>query len=387
MGFGLKLAPGIRISASSRGIRAGVGPRAARAHVGSGGVGLSSGIGPLSLFTGTGSRGGSRAQSTSTAGGNSRRDQEIAAVIEADKRLVRWMNLHVEDFPSPTRPIAPTPPLEKKARRKARSGALTAPFKLTAAQRAASAAEAKAVLHQAIRDQTKTRLREQSVLDKEWNRFVSNDPDLVLPRLEAAFEDNDAPAAAVGCEAATAYVVVRWWPLSQLVADRKFARTPSGRPTHHKRSIKERNSCYLTALSSCVLATAKETLAVAPGLDEVSIVAVRGDRDSKRGGTYLSAIAAATVRRKDVSGVAWPTIQPNILLRSLRGTRMMVRERTREIERLPVEHDPNFATGLGAVAEGYGWKLHDPVIGGRFGAWATRAAFALSDTGEDQGRK
>jgi hypothetical protein len=60
-----KVAPGVRIRASSRGISAGVGPRAARVHVGTRGVGVSSGVGPLSAnsrFGGGGRRtsGGAR---------------------------------------------------------------------------------------------------------------------------------------------------------------------------------------------------------------------------------------------------------------------------------------------------------------------------------------
>ena len=51
MGMSFKVAPGVRIRASSRGISAGVGPRAARVHVGTRGVGVSSGVGPVSGYT------------------------------------------------------------------------------------------------------------------------------------------------------------------------------------------------------------------------------------------------------------------------------------------------------------------------------------------------
>ena len=51
MRFSVKVAPGVRLSASGRGLRAHVGPRAARVHVGGGRSGFSSGAGPVSFYT------------------------------------------------------------------------------------------------------------------------------------------------------------------------------------------------------------------------------------------------------------------------------------------------------------------------------------------------
>jgi Protein of unknown function (DUF4236) len=50
MGFSFKVAPGVRIRASNRGLRASVGPRVARVHVGAGRTSMSSGLGPVSLY-------------------------------------------------------------------------------------------------------------------------------------------------------------------------------------------------------------------------------------------------------------------------------------------------------------------------------------------------
>jgi hypothetical protein len=54
MGFSIKLAPGVRVRASNRGLRTSVGPRAARVHMGTGRTGFSSGAGPVSFYTSTG---------------------------------------------------------------------------------------------------------------------------------------------------------------------------------------------------------------------------------------------------------------------------------------------------------------------------------------------
>jgi hypothetical protein len=60
-GFNVKLAPGVRVRASSEGFRTRVGPRAARVHVGGGRTAISSGAGPLIW---SGSVGGKRRRGT-----------------------------------------------------------------------------------------------------------------------------------------------------------------------------------------------------------------------------------------------------------------------------------------------------------------------------------
>jgi hypothetical protein len=64
MGFSLKLAPGVRIRALSRGLCTSVGPRAARVHFGAGRAGVSSGAGPVGFYS---SLGGGRSTSTRRA--------------------------------------------------------------------------------------------------------------------------------------------------------------------------------------------------------------------------------------------------------------------------------------------------------------------------------
>jgi hypothetical protein len=98
MGFGLRIAPGVRISASSRGLRAGVGPRVARVHVGSGRTGFSTGAGPLTYYTG-GGRGGRTAGGSSVAAYErqvraAQRQEEIQAIVDLDLEMVRVGSVH-----------------------------------------------------------------------------------------------------------------------------------------------------------------------------------------------------------------------------------------------------------------------------------------------------
>ncbi len=50
MGFRLKVAPGVRLRVSKRGVRTSLGPRAARVHVGGGRTGFSTGVGPVGFY-------------------------------------------------------------------------------------------------------------------------------------------------------------------------------------------------------------------------------------------------------------------------------------------------------------------------------------------------
>ena len=138
MGLSFKVAPGVRIRASSRGLSAGVGPRAARVHVGTRGVGVSSGVGPISGYTSL-SGGGRR---SSTGGGRprtygptkaaiaaqereSRAAQREAEINEVQAREAALTSVHKQSFPKARRVELPGPeevdsgPIEDRLEREA----------------------------------------------------------------------------------------------------------------------------------------------------------------------------------------------------------------------------------------------------------------------------
>ena len=120
MGLSFKVAPGVRVRASSRGLSAGIGPRAARVHVSSRGVGVSSGVGPFSTYTSlSGGRrstgGGSRRSAGPTKASLTARERELrAAQREADIEKVEWLEkslieVHRQSF-EPARRMELSPP-------------------------------------------------------------------------------------------------------------------------------------------------------------------------------------------------------------------------------------------------------------------------------------
>lgn len=394
-----KVAPGVRISASSRGISAGVGPRAARVHVGTRGVGMSSGVGPVSAYSrfgggGRKSTGGARRASYggATKASIAAREREAkAAAREADIDRVAALeraliSVHSASFPEAERVTLPPPeevdpqPIEteraaaagiprlvaatgggevppvaadpepvdryelmREHRKRARTGI---PFwsvreRIGAARDAdaeaegAAEAEAKRRSEEQRHEQERldglwrelqaTRSRvadevvlavdaekkrraaerasEQTVLDDEWQKLNANDPSVTLGILEEAFADNEAPAAAIDCDGDRTTVVMQFVPPEAIVPERKPARTPTGKRTLKKRTKTEINALYLEALGSNVLATVKETFAVAPGTNIVQVLVVRRESDKKQAGE-LSAIYVGEFDRASYAGAS-----------------------------------------------------------------------------------
>ena len=396
-----KVAPGVRVRASSRGISAGIGPRAARVHVGTRGVGVSSGVGPLSTYSnlsgGRGNRGSTSRGRRASYGGATKasiaaREREAKAVArEADIDRVAALeraliSVHSASFPEAERVTLPPPdavdpqPIEteravaagipqlvesagggevppvaadpepvdcyelmREHRKRARAGIpfwnirdqIAAARDADAKAETAAEAETKRRSEEQRREQDRlndlwsqlqaTRSRvadevvlavdaekkrraeerasEQTALDDEWQRLNANDPSVTLSVLEEAFADNEAPAAAIDCDGNRTTVVMQFVPPEAIVPERKPARTPTGKRTLKKRTKTEINALYLETLGSNVLATVKETFAVAPGTDIVQMLVVRRETDKKRAGE-LAAIYVGDFDRVSYAGAS-----------------------------------------------------------------------------------
>src|SRR3954447_23554403 len=108
MGFSVKLAPGVRVRASSRGVRTSLGPRIARLHVGGGRAGFSTGVGPVGYYTSLGGASGRRPAARRPSAGSYQRQLAVspaaAAKAEEAQRLAQLfqalLSIHREQFPS-----------------------------------------------------------------------------------------------------------------------------------------------------------------------------------------------------------------------------------------------------------------------------------------------
>jgi hypothetical protein len=350
VGFGvsIKLAPGVRVRASSRGVRASVGPRIARVHTGTGRTTLSSGIGPFTSSTSVGGRrrpasggrgpGGTSAPRISLAAlerqaRQAQREAEIAAVARTEQALV---SLHHEQFRPAQRIVLPLPPLvdpglvEQAMLTQHLAG--VSPLQRARRRQIKEWAAGAAMVEAARQDQVHRAGRDQ-------------EPGAVIAQLELAFEDNQSPAACmdVGQDPVRYATALVMYGPPQVIPDQRPDVTPGGRPTLRKRSKADRNALYTAALGSTVLATVKEGLAVAPSVEEIRVLVVSKNPQALTPETYLSAIYAARFRREPLQRWHWPLVDPVEALLTAPDAMLQRKGATQEVMPLDLSDDPDLS--------------------------------------------
>ncbi|MEV4515429.1 TerD family protein [Dactylosporangium sp. NPDC049525] len=378
MGFGIRLAPGIRLSASSRGLRMGIGPRIARVHVGAGRTGFSSGIGPISYYTSAGGRrrrstGGGRAGGGRAGGGPTRaqiaqlqRDARRQAAEEAYDALValehRLTSLHTEVFPTTVAPPDGGPePVDAAAmytwleqRELAALGRFDFSGRREAKRRAQSMLAAEIAAEQAARAGAYQAQRATELA--AWTALVDNDPGAVLDALEAAFADNESEAVGINCEPTPAGALVSLVVMvgtADGTPDRKPTRTAAGAPSSAKRTKKDRADLYTRWLASTVLATVKEAFAVAPGVTDAQVLVIRRDPAAADPAGYLSAVYAGRFQRQRLTGWNWNAVDPVEELLRAPDARLTRKGASLEIAALNLSDEPELAAVLAAVSAAY----------------------------------
>jgi hypothetical protein len=321
MGFSVRVAKGVRISASPRGIRTSLGPRAARIHLGAGRPGVSTGAGRYTYWAPVG---GSKKSSKSSPGPTSRtsvaayqrqlnqaeKQEEIERIRELEATLV---SLHTEPFPPAQRPIAPEPePVDFKLfHRRIRAEELSKVPLFRLSERRAAKKRADVIARLKVEEEQAKRIADrnqfQSELDEEWTDLNANKPEIVMAALEAAFEDNQDPAAPVDCEGRRASIIILY-PPQDFMPDKKSALTPTGKLTLKRRNKTETSDLYARAMASTVLATVKEGFAVAPGLEEITTLVARKDSRADDPQDYMAAIYAGTFSRDRIQKLDWEHI-------------------------------------------------------------------------------
>lgn len=312
MGFGVRLAPGVRVRVSSRGVRTSVGPRVARVHVGAGRPAISTGIGPFSYSTslggGSSSRsGGSRSgqyQSYYSQTPTQANKQAEAQAIEA--RLKELTQAHTVQFEAAQRPIAEREAVRSQGsiyREYKREDLIGVGFFKFAERKSIKlAAQEKAEkAHQELEAaEDVAQAERQAVLDAEWELLLSNDLEILMTTLTDAFGDNEAKAAVLGVEGAKAHVLVLA-PDVSVLPERDWSITDAGNLSVKKMTAGQRNNYYFDLVFSQLVATLNEAFAVAPGLKEISLILVRNRANEKLGKIALDCLGFGTASRDSLA--------------------------------------------------------------------------------------
>lgn len=355
MGFYFKVAPGVRVRATGRGIRTSVGPRAARLHVGAGGTGVSTGAGPVSYYHGLSGARSPRRRSTGqhtrslTAATKAERAEAISRSIKA------ILNLHREGFPTARRPVAARPPVTDLAglvrRREEEAASEHWFFRFRARREARERARVAATEEHArlVREAEAQQAREQQALDEHWDRLLAGDPDTVMATLAVALEDNDAESAPIGVEGDLASVVVRV-PDAATLPERIPGTTAAGNVSLRKANKTQWNALYTLMVSGYVVVTAKEVLAVAPSVREVGVVAIRRTAPDAYGQRRPEALMAARFTRGSLEGVAWAQADALQVLTDASVEHALEQKgQARELQPLDPDEHPDVAAALGVI--------------------------------------
>ena len=360
MGFSIKLAPGVRVRASSRGLRTSVGPRAARVHFGTGRPGFSTGAGPVSFYTST--RGGrSRSSSGMRRPSTGTSARALANADKADQAqqlaaaLTAILELHKATFPPAQRPMAPPPPpvdvnaVTAQHRKAALAGIGIFNRSARAAAKASADQSARAEVDAIAAEDRRKHGAYQEELDMLWARLVNNDPDVVLGTLAEAFEDNEAAAAPVGVSGAEASVVVLV-PSTEAVPGRRPTTTAAGNLSLKKLTKRESADFYKLLVCGYVLTTVKEAFAVAPGLTHVRAVALRSPGIDAYGKARIEALLGARFARTALEGVQWATADAAVVVNDT-STELTVRFSgpSKEFTAVDLAAEPELAAVIAAV--------------------------------------
>jgi hypothetical protein len=195
------------------------------------------------------------------------------------------------------------------------------------------------------------RAADQAELDADWAKLQANDPDATIEALEAAFADNESPAAPLNCEGDRTTVVMQFASPEAIVPERKPSRTPTGKRTLKKRTKTEINALYVEALGSNVLATVKEAFAVAPGTQVVQMLVIRRETDKKHAGG-LAAIYLGEFGRGSYDGDASGSGQPGNALTLASEAVLNLKGKTQQVTPIDLSVRPDLREVLGQVESG-----------------------------------
>ena len=353
--FSVKLAPGVRVSASSRGLRAHVGPRGARVHVGGGRTGVSTGAGPFTFYESLGAGRSSRPYRTGPSASQIAGAQKAGQAQLIVTALRAIDDIHRQSFPAATKPAAALPPvppfpvLLATAVKDQRAGIGFFKFKARAAAKARARQIAEARAQQLLADAQEKQRAAQQELDTRWAELLANKPDQVLAELAAAFEDNEAPVAPVGVEDAEVSLVVLV-PAADAVPDRYPTTTDGGNLSIRKATKTMRADWYRQLVAGHVVVSAKEAFAVAPGLEVAGIVALRDQGQDVYGARRAEPVLCTRLSRTGLAAVRWEQAGAwDVVEQTGTETLVSLKGSTRELTPLDLAGEPDLARVVASV--------------------------------------
>ncbi len=350
MGFYFRLAPGIRLGVTQRGLRASLGPRSARLHVGAGRPGLSTGAGPLTYYQPLSGSSGS-----SGAAGKAKllQAQQVNAVWD------RLLNVQHDAF-GPAKPKVIAPPVPPSLREYTRDQIkialrgtpwwrLLARHHRKTEVRRQAAADYSGVVDRIAQDYQQAQDCEQ----QRWNLLLANDPLVTMQQLDEAFADNDMPSTPIGIEGTEASIAVLA-PAASSLPERIGGVTDAGNVSLRRVPKGQRESLATSITCGYAVVTAREAFAVAPALMSVRIVVLRQPETPAANGAQLTCVLAVRWERSSLEGETWLQHADEhdanaVALTAATATEMLMNVKRQQLEPLDLDNEPDLQRLVAAV--------------------------------------
>jgi hypothetical protein len=308
--FSLKPALGVPIEASPDGLHTNLGSRARRVYVGQQFANFAIPAAPLTFYVPTRARRehlSYLAPQLPPDADKAQQAQALASAVDGIRKL------HHQDYLAVQRRVIPYPPRPDHAailsRRMNDALARVSIFRRST-RKAAKAAAMLATQMECNELQAANQAQYVAVqqeIDQLWQRLITNDSDVVLAVLSHAFQTSCANAAPLGVWDAEAQIALLAPDPAALPA-RHPTTTAAGNLSLKKFTKGEIADLYKQLVAGLVLATAKEVLALAPGITDTRIVALRGTPADPYGNIHPESIFAAQIPRAALNAVQWTRV-------------------------------------------------------------------------------
>lgn len=282
-------------------------------------------------------------------------EDKAAHARQLASALISITEIHHQEFPSASAPVAPPPPAldEAKIRAAHRETAKkqTSVFARRARKAALAAADdaASAEIAAKIESGRARQAEHQAELDAWWAALETCDPDTVLETLVAAYEDNEAAATAVGVNGTEVSLVVLVPPESA-IPDRKPTTTQAGNLSLKKLTKTETADFYKLLVTGHMLVTVREAFAVVPCLTAARIVAIRAPERDAYGALRPEVLMAGLCRRSALQGVRWKSTDATRIFNDALTDKVALQKgATGALQPIPLTNEPELQALVEAI--------------------------------------
>jgi hypothetical protein len=353
--FSVKLAPNVRIQQSRDGLQTNRGAGAPNVYLGKQFANAAVAVAPLTFYTPSRA---SREQPSylvpqlPPTADKAQQAQALASAIQGIRTL------HHREFPAVQRLVVPHPPRPNHAailQRRMNDALARVSIFRRSTRKAAQAAAVLATQMECEELEAAGQAQHVAVqqeADRLWQRLITNDSDVALAVLNHALQSSSAHAAPLCVWDTEAHLALLAPDLAAL-PERHPTTTAAGNLSLKKFTKGEMADLYKQLVAGLVLATAKETFAVAPGVTGIRVAVLRNTSADAYGKIRPEAILAARIARAALNSVQWTNVDAFTVLNEINSELVIrVTGPSKAVAPLDLKNEPEIAGLIDGITSG-----------------------------------